>query len=264
LRVKEEWVRSEYADVDVQHIINMHQTNQWTDVPCDVKVRIAKQKIVHVRYFAPQVRHVLHDYEAMAKVISEKDVTNAKRRKKLNLAELPSDRIENLTLLDGTIPRRRFPKKNPPKTPSKVVRKPMMGALDTKELEKKRLEKEEAKWQKSIIRKPITSNEKWLGRMENTKEINLEEYFVTVAFGEAFVKELRMGDLRGFVDVPVGDYKPSHLHNHPNLQCVGAPKVHFNQTDGKDCVCQSLLPQPCLQLAFTRRHLSLIILVKKY
>jgi hypothetical protein len=50
-----------------------------------------------------------------------------------------------------------------------------------------------------------------------------------------------MGDLRGFVDVPVGDYKPSHLHNHPNLQCVGVPKVHFIQTDGKDlCVSKSL------------------------
>ena len=99
MKVEEEWVRSEYADVDIQHIINMHQTNQWTDVPCNVKVRIAKQKIVHVRYFAPQVRHVLHDYEAMAKVISEKDVTNAKRRKKFGFAELPPDRIDNLTLL---------------------------------------------------------------------------------------------------------------------------------------------------------------------
>ena len=78
----------------------------------------------------------------------------------------------------------------------------MMGALDTKELEKKRLEQDKAEWQKSIIRKPITSNEKWLGRMENNKETNLEEDFVTMAFGEAFVKELRMGDLHGFVDAP--------------------------------------------------------------
>ena len=41
---------------------------------------------------------------------------------------------------------------------------------------------------------------------------------------------------------PVGDYRPSHLHNHPNLQWIGAPKVHFNQTDGKDlCVSKSLV-----------------------
>ncbi len=42
LKVEEEWVRSEYAEVDIQHIINMHQTNKWTDVPRDVGVRIAK------------------------------------------------------------------------------------------------------------------------------------------------------------------------------------------------------------------------------
>jgi len=65
---------------------------------------------------------------------------------------------------------------------------------------------------------------------------------VTMAFGEAFVKELKMtGDVRGYVDVPVGDYTPSHLHCHPNLQSFGAPKVHFNQSNGKDlCVSKAL------------------------
>ena len=98
------------------------------------------------------------------------------------------------------------------------------------------------KWQKSIIRKAVTLNKKWKGRMENQKETTLEEDFVVMAFGEAFVSELKMsGDLRGYVDVPVGDYKPSHLHEHPNLHCLGAPAVHFNQTDGKDlCVSKAL------------------------
>ena len=41
LKVEEEWVRSEYAEVDIQYIINMHQTNKWTDVLRDVEVRIA-------------------------------------------------------------------------------------------------------------------------------------------------------------------------------------------------------------------------------
>ncbi len=47
------------------------------------------------------------------------------------------------------------------------------------------------------------------------------------------MKELELsGDLRGFVDVPVGDFKPSHLNEHPNLKRVGA---------GKDlCVSKSL------------------------
>ncbi len=88
----------------------------------------------------------------------------------------------------------------------------------------------------------MTLNEKWIGRMDNNQETTLEEDFVSMAFGEAFVKELKLsGDLRGVVDVPVGDFKPSHLTEHPNLKRFGAPRVHFNQLDGKDlCVLKSL------------------------
>ncbi len=76
--------------------------------------------------------------------------------------------------------------------------------------------------------------------MENGKETTLEEDFVVMAFGDVFVKELKMSP-GGWVDFPVGDYKPSHLHEHPNLKVIGAPKVHFNQSDGKDlCVSKSL------------------------
>jgi hypothetical protein len=245
LKVDEEWVRSEYADVDIQHIINMHQTDKWTDVPRDVEVRIAKHKVVRVRYVPPQVRHVI-DYEATKKVINEKDVTNAKRRKKLGFADLPAERIDKLSLLEQTIPRRRMSQQKAPPTPSKVARSPM----NIKKQEKIRLEKEEAKWQKAVIRKPVTSQEKWLGRMENNKETTLEEEFVSMAFGEPFVKELKMGDLRGFVDVPVGDYKPSHLHHHPNLQCYGAPAVHFNQADGKDLCVSKALASALFSLGF--------------
>ena len=49
LKVEEEWVRSKFAELDIQHIINMHQTDRWTDVPRDVEVKIAKHKIVRVR-----------------------------------------------------------------------------------------------------------------------------------------------------------------------------------------------------------------------
>ncbi|KAI2493665.1 hypothetical protein MHU86_20880 [Fragilaria crotonensis] len=102
LKVDEEWVRSEYADVDIQHIINMHQTDKWTDVPRDVEVRIAKHKVVRA-ICASQVRHVI-DYEATKKVINEKDVTNAKRRKKLGFADLPAERIDKLSLWNRQFP----------------------------------------------------------------------------------------------------------------------------------------------------------------
>ena len=131
LKVEEEWVRSEYSDVDIQHIINMHQTDMWTDVPRDVEVRIAKHKIVRVRYVPPQVRHVI-DYDAMAKVINEKDVTLSKRRKKLGFPELPQERFEQLTLLDKAIPRRKNNKHNPPPPFAKVPRRQMDKVSDTK------------------------------------------------------------------------------------------------------------------------------------
>ena len=76
--------------------------------------------------------------------------------------------------------------------------------------------------------------------MENGKDTTLEEDFVVMAFGDVFVKELKMSP-GGWVDVPVGDYKPSHLHKHPNMKLIGTPKVNFNQSDGKElCVSKSL------------------------
>ena len=241
LKVEEEWVRSEFGGVDIQHIINMHQTYMWTDVPHDVEVRIAKHKIVRVRYIPPQVRHVL-DYDAMAKKFNEKDVTVASRRKKLGFSDIPQERFEELLLLDRAIPRRKGSKSHSFPLPSKVSRRQLVDEFNKNYAGRLFREKEETKWQKSIIRKAVTYNEKWKGRMENQQETTLDEDFVIMAFGEAFVKELKMsGDRRGFVNVPVGDYKPSLLYEHPNLRRLGAPKVHFNQTDGKDlCVSKSL------------------------
>jgi hypothetical protein len=43
-----------------------------------------------------------------------------------------------------------------------------------------------------------------------------------MVLGKVFVKELKMLP-GGWVDVPVGDYKPSHLHKHPNLKVIRAP-----------------------------------------
>jgi hypothetical protein len=80
-------------------------------------------------------------------------------------------------------------------------------------------------------------NEKWIGHMNSNQNTLLEEDFVAMAFGEAFVKGLKLsGYLCGFLDVPGVDFKPSQINKHPNLKHVGAPRVHFNQMDGKD-VC---------------------------
>jgi hypothetical protein len=45
----------------------------------------------------------------------------------------------------------------------------------------------------------------------------------------------------GFVDIPVVDFKVSHLSKHPGLHVHGTPRIRFSQTDGQDlCVSKSL------------------------
>ena len=59
-------------------------------------------------------------------------------------------------------------------------------------------------------------------------------------FKEGFLDEVKRMRSGGFVDIPVGDFKTSHLDEHPNLLVPGAPRVHFVQNDGEDlCVSKS-------------------------
>ena len=45
----------------------------------------------------------------------------------------------------------------------------------------------------------------------------------------------------GFVDIPVGDFKVSHVQQHPNLVVNDAPSLRFRQSDGEDlCVSKAL------------------------
>jgi hypothetical protein len=81
---------------------------------------------------------------------------------------------------------------------------------------------------------------------------------VTMTFGEAFVQELKMlGDVRGYVNVPVGDYKPSHLHDHPNLQSSGALDIHINQNNGKDFCFSKALASPLYAIGFQEEPTSI-------
>jgi hypothetical protein len=61
--------------------------------------------------------------------------------------------------------------------------------------------------------------------VSNSKQNFLEE-----------VKRMRSG----FVDIPVGGFKLSHLQEHPNLHVHGSPAVHFVQSDGELCVSKLL------------------------
>jgi hypothetical protein len=71
-------------------------------------------------------------------------------------------------------------------------------------VERKQLEKEDEIWEKNIVRKVVPLPARWTGKMENGKETSLGEDFVVMAFGDVFVKELKMSP-GGWVDIPVGD-----------------------------------------------------------
>jgi hypothetical protein len=49
---------------------------------------------------------------------------------------------------------------------------------------------------------------KWTRKTLNGKTVPLEEAFVRMAFGDNFANEMKKLN-RGFVDIPLGDYKPS-------------------------------------------------------
>ncbi len=173
------------------------------------------------------------DYEKIEKKIRSKDIKDVKRRRLLGFLELPKgDTAEDL--------KHRIERVALGKTPLKAARTSSVTVLDAKEVERKQMEEENEIWEKNIVRKAVSMAAKWTGKMENGKDTTLEEDFVVMAFGDVFVKELKMSP-GGWVDVPVGDYKPSHLHEHPNLKVIGAPRVNFNQSNGKDlCVSKSL------------------------
>jgi hypothetical protein len=169
----------------------------------------------------------------MVKKIRSKDIKDVRRRRLLGFSELPkADMAGDLKQIIERVASGR--------TQTKAARTSTVSVLDSKEVERKQMEKEDEIWEKNIVCKAVPMAAKWTGEMENGKDTSLEEDFVVKAFADVFVKELKMPS-GGWVDVPVGDYKLSHLHEHPNLKVIGAPKVNFNQSHGKDlCVSKSL------------------------
>ena len=80
----------------------------------------------------------------------------------------------------------------------------------------------------------------WLARLSDGSTTTVAEDVLVTSFGKQYVDEVRNAH-KGFVDVPVGEFKISHLHLHPHLQEPGAPRIQFVQSDGKDlCVSKAL------------------------
>ncbi len=140
---------------------------------------------MRVRFFAEHNRYYVLDYDKMAKKIRSKDIKDVKRRKLLGFLDLPKT--------DATTDsKHQIERVATGRTPIKAARKSIVNVLDAKEVERKQLEKENEIWEKNIVRKAVPVAARWTGKMENGKETTLEEDFVVMAFGDIFVKELKM------------------------------------------------------------------------
>ena len=70
-------------------------------------------------------------------------------------------------------------------------------------------------------------------------------------FSDKFADDLMKND-RGFVDVPVGDYKESHLFKYPHLILLEAPKIKYQQKEGMNLCVPNALASVLHVLGFTR------------
>jgi hypothetical protein len=61
----------------------------------------------------------------------------------------------------------------------------------------------------------------------NSRPMQTDETFVKANFPDAYISKL-MQMKKGLVDIPVGDFKASHISEHPSLHVPGAPKELFS------------------------------------
>jgi hypothetical protein len=63
---------------------------------------------------------------------------------------------------------------------------------------------------------------------EDSRPMQTNETFVKANFWDAYIGVL-MRVKKGFVDIPMGDFKVSHLSEDPSLHVHGAPRLCFSQ-----------------------------------
>ena len=156
IKVEEEWVQNEYDNKVVQHVINMNQSNNWVDVLKDVEIRIAKKKVVRIRYIAKHSRYVL-DYEKMANKIRSKDIKDVKRRRLLGFLEFPKGDTAGYS-------KHRIERDALGRTQLKAARTSSVTVLDAKEVERKQMEEEDEIWEKNIVCKTVPMAAKCTGK----------------------------------------------------------------------------------------------------
>ena len=210
--VTERWMRDEFPDDIVQHVVNMtSHEDGFTPVPDGVSFQLLDKKITRVRYQPPQERYIVDALKVreMGEETLRKQILERKAREEAKDKALTGKRTR------ARVRRSQEKKDEPPELPRKV----------------------------------ITTEARWTVKFIDDTTLVVGEEIVRDNFGDYFTDEL-LSMRRGFVDVPVGDNKPSRLHLYPGLTCDGAPHVYYTQSAGRDLCVPKALASVLYQLRF--------------
>ena len=225
--------------------------HMWVQVPRDVTLYIGKHKIVSVRYVAESTMKIVDAValkEEIDKAYEEYLKTKAPRLSTVNdnldespmkLRRLPESPAKSLS--DKIQRGRKLPFANPSSKPTPGSPDPLIKRLPIDPSEETAVEEP---FEPAVFDDPpkreISIPAKWTGKTKSGDIVLLDVAFVRASFGDAFTNEM-MKMNRGFVDIPVGDFKVSRLHDHPTLQPNIRLPIHYRQSEGKDlCVSKSL------------------------
>ena len=247
--VMRSWLVEQFGSKMVQQVVNMrHESlHSWVKAPRDVEIFIGKEKVVRVRYIPDRVMNVV-DMEKLSEVVTN-ELNAYAASAPSSPAPILSSPINQWNAgrnesTPTTTPTKLRPSNKPRplplrrNAPKEIPAPELLRNYDVEPVP------ESIPFVPSILanppRMPLPLSAKWTGKTLTGKIVPLEEAFVRMVFGDNFANEL-MKLNRGFVDIPVGDYKPSRLAEHPNLKIIGGPTVNFVQSEGKDlCVSKSL------------------------
>ena len=85
--------------------------------------------------------------------------------------------------------------------------------------------------------------------------IRVSEQFLRENFSDQYVDELKKHcHQQKYVDIPVGDFKRSHLYRYPQLRCIGAPRLGLFRNTIKIFACPTHWHLRSTILVFTMKR----------
>ena len=99
-------------------------------------------------------------------------------------------------------------------------------------------------------RKQIVVPAHWIALHANGLKKKITEEELVELFGEAYLNQVKRSEF-GFIDVPVGDFKESHLFKFPELIKKDAPRLRYIQSEGQDLCVSKAFASILHHLGFT-------------